>query len=66
MVVAGPMALFVLGASLWVVDGGPGPRNLFHTGAIDVLELAALAVMAGLAVRASSRATAALRLPAPR
>jgi hypothetical protein len=30
------MVLFLIGASLWVVDGGPGPRNLFHVGAIDV------------------------------
>ena len=30
------MVLFLTGASLWVVDGGPGPRNLFHVGAIDV------------------------------
>lgn len=31
------MVLFLIGASLWVVDGGPGPRNLFHVGAIDVV-----------------------------
>jgi hypothetical protein len=30
------MVLFLIGASLWVVDGGPGPRNLFHIGAIDI------------------------------
>jgi hypothetical protein len=30
------MVLFLIGASLWVVDGGPGPRNLFHVGAIDI------------------------------
>ena len=30
------MVLFLIGACLWVVDGGPGPRNLFHVGAIDV------------------------------
>jgi hypothetical protein len=30
------MVLFLVGASLWVVDGGPGPRNLFHVGAIDI------------------------------
>jgi hypothetical protein len=30
------MVLFLVGASLWVVDGGPGPRNLFHVGSIDV------------------------------
>jgi len=30
------MVMFLIGASLWVVDGGPGPRNLFHVGAIDI------------------------------
>ena len=48
------MAAFFTGAGLWVFDGGPGPRNLFHIGAIDVVDLVALAVamaMTGLAVR---------------
>jgi hypothetical protein len=30
------MVMFLIGASLWVVDGGPGPRNLFHVGVIDI------------------------------
>ena len=33
------MAAFFTGAGLWVFDGGPGPRNLFHIGAIDVVDL---------------------------
>ncbi len=48
------MAAFFTGAGLWVFDGGPGPRNLFHIGAIDVVDLLALALamaMTGLAVR---------------
>ncbi len=48
------MAAFFTGAGLWVFDGGPGPRNLFHVGAIDVVDLVAMAVamaMAGQAVR---------------
>jgi hypothetical protein len=57
VVVVASMALFVLGASLWVVDGGPGPRNLFHAGAIDVVELALLALMAVVGVRASARSS---------
>ena len=40
--VVGTMALFLTGAALWIVDGGPGPRDLFHIGAIDVIELAVL------------------------
>ena len=48
------MAAFFTGAGMWVFDGGPGPRNLFHIGAIDVIDLGALAlaiVVTGLAVR---------------
>ena len=48
------VATFLTGAGLWVFDGGPGPRNLFHVGAIDFVDLMAMAVaiaMAGQAVR---------------
>jgi hypothetical protein len=48
------MAAFFTGAGMWVFDGGPGPRNLFHIGAIDLIDLAALALallLSGLAVR---------------
>jgi hypothetical protein len=48
------MAAFFTGAALWVFDGGPGPRNLFHIGAIDVVDLVAMAMaiaLAGSAVR---------------
>ena len=48
------MAAFFTGAGLWVFDGGSGPRNLFHIGAIDVVDVVALGVamaIAGLAVR---------------
>jgi hypothetical protein len=38
------MLVFLVGSCSWMVDGGPGPRDLFHAGAIDV---AGLAVMAG-------------------
>jgi hypothetical protein len=30
------MAVFLAGCCAWIVDGGAGPRNLFHAGAIDV------------------------------
>ena len=29
------MAVFLAGCCAWLVDGGPGPRNLFHAGSID-------------------------------
>ncbi len=51
------MAAFFTGAALWVFDGGPGPRNLFHVGAIDIIDLMALAgamAITGLAVRSVS------------
>jgi hypothetical protein len=54
LVVTLAMAAFFTGAGMWVFDGGPGPRNLFHIGAIDLIDLAALAVamvVMGLAVR---------------
>jgi hypothetical protein len=56
VVAALAMGLFLTGAALWVVDGGPGPRNLFHIGAIDVIELVLLALAAALALRAAERA----------
>jgi hypothetical protein len=48
-------AIFFTGAALWVVDGGPGPRNLFHIGSIDTVELAALALLVVVAGRAACR-----------
>ena len=41
------MLLFLGACCGWIVDGGPGPRNLFHAGAIDV---AGMVVMAGALV----------------
>jgi hypothetical protein len=51
-------ALYLTGAALWIVDGGPGPRNLFRIGSIDVVELAALALLVLVAGRAAGRITA--------
>lgn len=56
LLVALSMGLFLTGAALWVIDGGPGPRNLFHIGAIDVIELVMLALTSVLALRAAERA----------
>jgi len=47
---------FLGGSGLWVIDGGPGPRNLFHAGAIDVAGLTAMAMALAVAYRAISRA----------
>jgi hypothetical protein len=49
--------LVFLGASCaWIVDGGPGPRNLFHAGVIDVAGLIVMAASVAVAYRAVSRA----------
>jgi hypothetical protein len=53
---AGAMLTFLAGATCWVVDGGPGPRNLFHAGAIDVVGLVVMAAAVALAGRALDRA----------
>jgi hypothetical protein len=50
-------AIFFTGAALWVVDGSPGPRNLFHIGSIDIVELAALALLVVVTGRAAGRVT---------
>jgi hypothetical protein len=57
-VAAGATALFLTGSCCWIVDGGPGPGNLFHAGAIDVSGLAtmtAASVVAHRAVRQTRR-----------
>jgi hypothetical protein len=55
MVAAGAMALFLAGSCCWIVDGGPGPRNLFHAGAIDVSGLALMTAVSLVALRAVQR-----------
>jgi hypothetical protein len=49
------MATFLTGAALWVFDGGPGPHELFHVGAIDVVEL--VAMLAGMGLVAQTMRT---------
>lgn len=66
LLVAGSMALFLTGAALWIFDGGPGPRNLFHIGAIDVMELFVLVVSLALAGRAVECAKGTARVFAAR
>jgi hypothetical protein len=49
------MAIYLTGAGLWITDGGPGPRGLFHIGSIDVVELASMALLVLVAARAAER-----------
>jgi hypothetical protein len=59
------MAVFVIGSCLWLVDGGAGPRNLFHAGAIDFAGLAMMTAAWVVAQRAAGGARrAGLRLGA--
>lgn len=46
------MVVFLIGASLWVVDGGPGPRNLFHVGVIDIGSICVMVASLAAAGRA--------------
>ena len=55
-IAAGAMAVFLVGSCCWIVDGGPGPRNLFHAGAIDVVGLAMMSGASLVAHRAAGRA----------
>jgi hypothetical protein len=40
---AAGMTLFLTGAACWVLAGAPGPRGLFHAGALDAVGLVVLA-----------------------
>ena len=56
------MAVFLGGCFAWIVDGGPGPRNLFHAGAID----SAAAVVMTVAFVAARKAARTARLGSAR
>jgi hypothetical protein len=53
------MAAYLIGSSCWIVDGGPGPRRLFHAGAIDVAGLVLMTAASLIALRAVQRAHSA-------
>jgi hypothetical protein len=48
------MMVFLAGCCAWIIDGGPGPGNLFHAGAIDVAE-AIVMIIALAAARQAAR-----------
>lgn len=50
------MAVFLAGSCSWIFDGGSGPQNLFHPGAIDVAEVLAMTAALAVAFRATHRA----------
>ena len=49
-------ATYLVASSLWIVDGGPGPRNLFHAGTIDTVGLAVMAAATVVIVRTAQTA----------
>jgi hypothetical protein len=50
------MVVFLSGCCAWLIDGGPGPRNLFHAGAVDVAAAAVMAVAFAVAQQAVRQA----------
>ncbi len=50
------MVVFLGACCGWVVDGGPGPRDLFHAGSIDVIGLVVMGVALAVVHRAVTRA----------
>jgi hypothetical protein len=55
------MVLFLAACACWLVDGGPGPHNLFRSGYIDVLG----AVIMGASLGVADRSIRNARIPAP-
>jgi hypothetical protein len=58
------MAVFLAGSFAWISYGGPGPRNLFHAGIIEVAGFLVMATALAVAGRAGRAARAALAYPA--
>jgi hypothetical protein len=52
----GTMALFVVAAGLWMLDGVPGSRGLFAIGAIDRFALIAMVACLVVAIQSLGRA----------
>ena len=49
-VAAGAMVTSICGAWVWIIDGGAGPRGLFHSGVVDFIALAAMSLALLIAV----------------
>jgi hypothetical protein len=50
------MIMFLAASCSWLVDGGSGPRNLFHAGAIDVAGVVTMTLALTVAHRAVNQA----------
>jgi hypothetical protein len=64
----GGLALFLVGTSIWLVAGGPGPARLFQAGSVDRVGLVVMSVTLIVAVRSAQRTTAPrpTRCPPPK
>jgi len=51
---------FVVAPCLWILGGGAGPRNLFHIGAIDLVDLGVMGAMLIVACSSSRQVRAAV------
>lgn len=51
------LGLFLFGTLVWLIDGRPGPNNLFQAGTVDLIGLAIMALTLGLAARSARRIT---------
>lgn len=49
------LSLFLVGALVWMVDGGPGPSRLFQAGTVDAIGVAVMSVSLGLALQTMLR-----------
>jgi hypothetical protein len=58
------MIVFLAACGAWIVDGGPGPGNLFHAGAIDVAGAVVMTIALLIARRAARMARQAARVRA--
>jgi hypothetical protein len=52
------LAMFLAGAASWVLSGGPGPRELFRVGTIDLAGVVVMTVALVVAFRAAQRTLA--------
>jgi hypothetical protein len=50
--------MFLAGAASWVLSGGPGPRELFRVGTIDLAGVVVMTVALVVAFRAAQRTLA--------
>jgi hypothetical protein len=58
------LVVFLAGAGSWIFDGGPGPKELFHVGVIDVVGVTAMAGALIVATQASRQAGGRLSIRA--